>query len=108
MLTVRGRRITAELVGAAEDNGAVRLDALEEFLHHLHQALGAVEKEITHADRHTTVYRVVGLSYASPARVTLEAVPEKDQRDIGPDVVSRFAREVDQVNRGEYPEGVET
>lgn len=102
------RLLEVELEGAPADGGAIRLDELHQFLQHLRETLLAVEKEIVDDGKPTTIYRVVELSYASPARLKLQAVPEAGQEDMGPAVVARFAHQVDLLNDGNEPDGIDT
>jgi hypothetical protein len=107
MVTSSGRKIEVQLEGSAEDGGAVRLDDLHQFLHNLRETLQAVEREVTEGERPSTVYRVVGLSYKSPARVEIQACPEPDSEDVGPAVVSRFGEQITQIIKGVEPPGIE-
>jgi len=101
------RQLEVELEGAAEDRGAVRLDELQQFLGQWLQSLAAVESDLSGEDRRTTIYRVTTLSYASPVRVGIEGVSQTKQ-DLAPLVLERFAYQIEQVNRGEVPEGIST
>ncbi len=74
MVNAAERELEVELEGASEDDGAVRLDELHQFLQQWQQALAAVDREISGELTRTTAYRVTGLSYASPARVRVAAV----------------------------------
>lgn len=107
-LAAKRRRLKIELVGAQEADGAVRLDAFHKFIQQLVQTLAAVESEIDHHQRPVTVYRVIGLSYASPAMLEIEAVPANPAApDLGPQIIPRFAAYLDDVRRNVLPPGIE-
>lgn len=106
MAVDRSRELGLELEGASEDGGALRLDELQQFLQQWLATLAAEEREISGEGVRTTAYQIVTLSYASPVNVRVRAVPEKGRQDLGPEVVARFARHIEQINRGEEPEGI--
>lgn len=108
MADARKRTVTAILEGTSEDRGAVRLDALQQFIQQWLAALTAIDKEITGDTGRTTKYRITELSYASPVRIGIEARPEKGKKDYGEKVMRRFSSVVGAVSKGEEPDGVQT
>jgi hypothetical protein len=73
-------QITIQLQGSPEDDGHIRLSEFLAQLEATRTALKNTERLVTGSDEPSLYYRVINLSYASPATVVLEAVSRPEQQ----------------------------
>jgi hypothetical protein len=98
------RRVSLRLRGLDQDEGDVRFDDFIAQLDILKKAL--VETQRIYSDKTIAYYKVVDLRHSSPAQIVLEAVPSQieNERDAIL-VVEKFFQSLDEIERGEYPDG---
>jgi hypothetical protein len=101
-------RITIQVEGHEGDLGRVRLTEFIQQLEALRAALKQTERVISGDEETTVYYRVIKLSYASPATVAVEAVAAKpDKVDRSRAVVRKFGTALRQIQRGKLPDDLD-
>ena len=65
-------RITVTIEGSSKDNGHVRLTDFIKQLEAVRSSLKQTERVVTDSDSPNLYYRIVELTYSSPARVVIE------------------------------------
>lgn len=97
-------RIEVQIEGFPEDGGAVRLDALYNFLAEVKRTLAAIERDVTDNERAVLAYKIVILTYSSPIRCVLESVqPKLARRNLGNIVARRFDQDIREIESGILP-----
>jgi hypothetical protein len=88
-------RITVQFQGSLEDEWHVTLSAFLSQLEAIKAALKQTERLVSGEDEPSVYYRIVGLSYSSPATVVLEAVSRVTQPQQEPKKKARRVQRVD-------------
>lgn len=88
------KRITFRLIGSKGDGGHVRLSDFIDQLEAFSEALRQTERLLSGQDRHFVYYRIVALSYQSPATVTIEGVSAKEAPVRPAEVMRTFMTDV--------------
>jgi hypothetical protein len=98
---VKGERITMELVGAAEDDGHLRLSEFIKQLQAVKSALKQTGRTITGKDEPELYYKVVQVTHSSPLSVTIEPTPLKPEagREIAKTTVKKFFTTLYMINQ---------
>jgi hypothetical protein len=84
-------RITLIIEGLPEDDGRVRLGAFMSQLQNLSATITKLDREANEG-KNVTYFRIVELSYSSPARVVLEPHPLPRQRYAGAAIIAGLER----------------
>lgn len=101
-------QITIRIQGAREDAGHVRLTDFIRQLEAVKSSLKHTERLLTDDEDSGLYYRIVQLSYSSPATVTIEATPRPDSiPEIAEKTVSKFVTNLSQVTRGRRPSRID-
>lgn len=87
-----------------EANDALRLSDLIDQLDAIKQVLNHIDKRVSGRKSPGLYYRITALAMNSPATIEIEAVSKQAAQNYGPQVVSRFGRDLQQVIKGERPE----
>src|SRR5579875_2737556 len=99
-------RITLIIEGLPEDEGRVRLGAFLSQLQNLSATVTKLDRE-AHAGKAATYFRIVELSYKSPARVVLEPQALPKQPYIGPVIVESLGRVATALENGSDLSGLD-
>ena len=95
-------RFLVTLKGDEADDG-LRLSDLIDQLDAIKQVLNHIDKRISGRKSPGLYYRITGLSMNSPATIEIEAVSKQAEKNYGPQVVSRFGNDIQQVISGRRP-----
>lgn len=98
------KRITIRLVGSKSDGGHVRLSDFIDQLEAFSEALRQTERLLSGQDRPFVYYRIVALSYESPATVTIEGVSGKDAPVRSTSVMQTFVTDVRALSKKKPPD----
>ncbi len=87
-----GNVVRIQLEGRSSDDGHVRFNEFLSRLESLRQVLTLIEQDLVDGTKGAVVYRVIDLSYSSPACVVLEARPVRQnvRPELPEKVVDRF------------------
>lgn len=98
-------RITVTIAGSKEDKGRVRLTEFIKQLEAVKSSLKQTERLISDGDETKLYYRIVELTYSSPARVVIEpaSLGGSETNGLGSRTVKQFVTNLSQVARGKRP-----
>lgn len=87
-----------------EANDGLRLSDLIDQLDAIKQVLNHIDKRVSGSKSPSLYYRITALSMNSPVTIEVEAVSKQKTHNYGPQVLSRFGRDIRQVINGKRPE----
>jgi hypothetical protein len=106
-----GRRITVTIRATEDEGGYLRLSEFLKQLDAIKAALKHTERLLSGSEERTVYYRIVSLSYSSPARMVLEErpLPVPDKRPKLPRVptAQRLVSSLSQIERQRAPKGTD-
>jgi len=98
------RRITVTIEGSPQDKGRVRLSDFIKQLEAIKTSLKQTERLVSDSDDPALYYKIVELTYSSPATVVIEPVEIADDASgLGDRTVRQFVTNLNQVARGRRP-----
>src|SRR5215216_3996943 len=98
------RRISITIEGSPQDNGRVRLFDFIKQLEAIKTSLKQTERLVSDSDDPGLYYKIVELTYSSPATVVIEPVESTDDiKGLGDRTVRQFVTNLRQVARGRRP-----
>jgi hypothetical protein len=98
------RRITVTIEGSPQDKGRVRLSDFIKQLEAIKTSLKQTERLVSDSDDPALYYKIVELTYSSPAKVVIEPVEIADAvSGLGDRTVKQFVTNLRQVARGRRP-----
>ena len=97
------KRITIRLVGSKGDGGHLRLSDFIDQLEAFSEALRQTERLLSGQDRASVYYKIVELSYHSPATMTIEGASSKDSPVKPTEVMQTFVADVRALSRKKPP-----
>lgn len=101
-------RITVTIEGSTEDKGHVRLTEFIKQLEAVRSSLKQTERLVSNSDTPSLYYRIVELTYSSPARVVIEPSSiDPNSGDLGIRTVRKFVTNLRQVSNGRRPAQVD-
>ena len=95
------KQLTFQITGKIADNGDVEFSDFIKQLDYFKKALIEVDRLVTKSE--SVYYRVVGLSYNSPATISLEAVPLSSDNDTSEIVINKFVEGIDLIQNSNVP-----
>lgn len=95
-------RFKVTLKGDEADDG-LRLSDLIDQLDAIKQVLNQIDKRVSGRKSPGLYYRITALSMNSPVTLEVEAVSKQKGQNYGPQVISRFGRDIQEVIGGHRP-----
>ncbi len=87
-----------------EADDSLRLSDLIDQLDAIKQVLNHIDKRVSGRKSPGLYYRITALSMNSPVTMEVEAVSKQNTQNYGPQVVSRFGRDIRQMINGQRPQ----
>jgi len=100
------RRITVQIKGDPSDNDKVYLHDFISQLEAIRTSLSHLESEISGAGSSPLQYRLVDLTYKSPATVVWEIIPGRKGPDVSALVADRYIGTIKHIESGTIPESI--
>lgn len=90
--------------GMPQDNGLVRADAFINGLNSITKIIHRTDRIVSRKSMASFYLRITGLSYGSPATVTMEAVPQDPNIDLRKQTISKFYDTYESIQKGKLAE----
>ncbi len=95
-------QIKITINGLPKDQGYVRVNALMTAVSNFVKNINRMDKIVTKSGRPSFYLRIVDMSYASPANLVMEPIPEDPKKDYGLEVTTKVFDMYNSVREGTF------